>query len=288
MTRRRHTLVEAPDAMLRRLEAAVGSDQRAAVSTRRGQRGCAASIVGFLLLLVAWVVVGNVAPPVVQQWMGRLLVCSALAGLVVTLGFHVHGWLWNVDDRKLQTALRLVRLLRADLPSREKARLELDFRGFTRGRRVKRTGGFFSSRKKVTYEHTWLRFEATLADRSVLRLQMTDRVDRKSKSKRKYTQRREKMTTEIDVAVRPGKSYGDVAAAAAARLARRAKPPYIRAETPEARGRTLRAHFVGQKTSRTMGRRGHTSGELGSSFDARDLVNALRWTYAGLAPGKKR
>ena len=80
-------------------------------------------------------------------------------------------WFWkrryDIEDRKLQAVVRVLKVLRADVPAQGKLGVNVDFRGYRRGGTVvKKEGGFFSSVKSKRYRHDWLQIQAPLLDGS--------------------------------------------------------------------------------------------------------------------------
>jgi hypothetical protein len=136
----------------------------------------------------------------------------------------------DLDDRKLDTALKLLRILRADIPKDASVALTLDPRMYSDG------GTVVSRKGSITkYRHPWLELTAPLADGNVVTLGLTDRVKRKDKTKRKKSIHLEWWRSDLDVTLKLAKRYGD-ASSAAQRLRARAAPPTLKLVTVAEQG----------------------------------------------------
>jgi hypothetical protein len=123
---------------------------------------------------------------------------GALAGLLLVF-FVVSAYRYrrlDIEDRKLQTVMRLLKVLRADIPRGQRVALTVDLRRYTAGERVKNA-------RVTRYRHRWLELRTTLADGNTVTLQTTDRV--KEKSKRKGT--RALAHSEVGIGVHFAKRY---------------------------------------------------------------------------------
>ncbi len=122
-----------------------------------------------------------------------------LAGGVLLVVFAVQAFRFHrldIEDRKLQAVMRVLKVLRADIPRDQRVALTVDLRRFTAGERVK-TGNV------TRYQHRWLDLTTTLADGNTISLGVVDRV--KQKSKRRGT--REMAHSDVRIAVRFAKRY---------------------------------------------------------------------------------
>lgn len=123
--------------------------------------------------------------------------------LVLTFAFLISAIRFrrlDVEDRKLQAVLRVLKVLRADIPRDQRVALTVDLRPYKAGERVKKG--------RVThYRHSWLQLSTTLADGNAITLEASDRV--KEKSKRKGT--RTLTHSEVRIAVRFAKRYRPIA-----------------------------------------------------------------------------
>jgi len=123
---------------------------------------------------------------------------AMVAGLLMVF-FVVSAYRYHrldIEDRKLQTVLRVLKVLRADIPRAQRVALTVDLRAFTAGART-RNG------RVTRYQHHWLDLTTTLADGNTIALGVTDRV--KQKSKRKRT--RQISHSEVSIGVRFAKRY---------------------------------------------------------------------------------
>lgn len=279
---RRYTLRETPDALLRRLQAAVCTDDRAEVMGRRARKSCLVGGVGLIILifvsmflLAAW--------PAGAPWIGRFLLLWLVGFTVATLFFFSLSAGRDLDDNKLGALIKLVGMLRADVPYDQPLLVEVDFRSYRKGRGRRVTGfwrSFFGGQRIYAYQHEWLRLEARFADGTALSLRASDSVKRKEKDKRKRPTRvGERMRGAIELHLRLGKQYGD-AVDAASRIVARGNPQSLTRTAAEGRGRNLRVAF---RTG--VWRRQQTgSGTSPTPQDGETMLRALRSTYAALAP----
>ena len=141
--------------------------------------------VGCAVLTIA---LGAVVGPVAAAPAGALLVACAIAAV----RFHR----LDIEDRKLQAVLRVLKVLRADIPRDQRVALTVDLRRYTAGAKVK-------NGRVTRYRHPWLQLTTTLADGNAITLEASDRV--KEKSKRKTT--RTLAHSEVRIAVRFAKRY---------------------------------------------------------------------------------
>jgi hypothetical protein len=257
------------DILLRQLEAADRSDHEAERKAKRF--GC----MGALLL-----VLGVISLPF-SAGVPELLILTAIlvpAG-IVSLVFRAKAAKFDLDDRKLDAALRLLRVLRTDIPANEVIELGVDFRDYRQGGRLlNKDGGVFSSTKVYEYEHAWLALSARLADGNVVSLAVTDEISRKEKSKRKYTKVRERTSSDVSLSIKLRE--GD-APSVRARLS--GAPPGLALKRLVGEGPHFRASFVGGQALSTSGRGSSSQGEL---LGADALLGALLWVYGGIAPAK--
>jgi len=191
----------------------------------------------------------------------------------------------DLDDRKLDTALKLLRILRADIPKGAAVALTLDPRMYKDGGTVvARTGSI------TKYRHPWLELSAPLADGNVVTLGLTDRVKRKDKVKRKRSVHLEWWRSDLDIGLRLAKRYGD-ASDAALRLRDRAAPPPLRVVTvTEQRTRARRTGRAGRLWARlrTPVRPPAAESDPAGLANGDTLLAALRWAYGSLAPARGR
>jgi hypothetical protein len=134
---------------------------------------------------------------VVMGVFGALVVGVPAAVLLVVfavLAFRYHRL--DIEDRKLQAVMRVLKMLRADIPRDQRVALTVDLRPYSAGQRVK-TG------MVTRYEHRWLDLTTTLADGNTLSLGVIDRI--KEKRKRKGTRRVDH--SDVRIAVRFAKRY---------------------------------------------------------------------------------
>ncbi len=266
-----YTFKGTADVLVRQLEAAERRDNEAEVKAKR--YGCTTAFCFVFGIVLSFVAIGFpllllLGPPLV------------VAGIVFAVKYSREKK-HDLDDRKLEAALRVVQVLRTDIPAQEEVDLRLDFRDYrVGGRLVEKQGGWFSSLKVYEYEHAWLDFSARLADGNVVGVAVTDEVTRKEKSKRKYTKVRERVSSDIALSLklREG-SAEDVRARVSG------APRGLAIRRLDARGARLTAVLRGGQALTQKGRTG--SSTTGEPLGADTLLGALLWVYAGIAPPGK-
>lgn len=266
-----YSLKGTADVLLRQLEAADRSDADAEKRARKF--GCT----GALLL-----VLGLIGLPVSAAFPPLLVLAGLL--IVVAIVFLVKrakAKKFDLDDRKLDAALRLLRVLKTDIPKDETIELNLDFRDYrVGGKLLNKEGGMFSGLKVYDYEHAWISLTARLADGNVVTMAVTDEITRKEKSKRKYTKVRERTSSDLSLLIKLRE--GD---APSVRSRLNGQPPGLKIKRLVGEGPHFRAAFTGGQTLSTSGRSSSTSGE---PLGADALLGALLWVYGGIAPAATR
>jgi hypothetical protein len=256
--------------VLARLERAAASDKTAErLKSRWTGFGCAG-----IGLLVAGIFAGNAWAPLF------LLVLLGLVLAVVGFVKAARHARFDLDDRKLAAARRLLALLRADIPAEWPVALEVDFRPYDKTEPLEKSGGRFGP-KAFRYEQRWLQLRANLADGTAVVATLTDRVSRKAKPKRKRTKVSERYVTLASLGLRLDKRYGD-AGAVASRLAGTSPDPSWRVRFCRGRGRVLKA-TLSTPPGRRVRNRGTTESGMDAVGNADTLLRSLRWIYAGLA-----
>ena len=145
-----------------------------------------------------WLAVACLAVTILAMGVFGALIVGVPAALLLVvftvLAFRYHRL--DIEDRKLQTVMRVLKMLRADIPREQRVALTVDLRPFTAGARQK-------DGRVTRYQHRWLDLTTTLADGNTISLGVIDRV--KQKSKRKGT--RTLAHSDVRIAVRFAKRY---------------------------------------------------------------------------------
>jgi hypothetical protein len=140
----------------------------------------------------------------------HLAVAAAAVGLAVATGFRWRAYRrLDIDDRKLQTVLRVLKILRADIPRTERVHLSVDLRDYEAT--ASKPGPI------AVFTDAWFRLTTRLADGNVVTLMLTDRIKRKTKRKGRL---RFGARSQIRVAVRLAKQYRPAASIASRLQAR--------------------------------------------------------------------
>jgi hypothetical protein len=266
-----HELKGTADVLLRQLEAA---ERRDDVAEKQAKRyGC---------LMAACIVFGVISLPVSAAFPPLLLLAAALLVGAVVFGVkRAKEKAFDLDDHKLETALRVLRILRTDIPAQEVVTLKLDFRDYRAGGRlVTKEGGWFSSLKVYDYEHAWFDLDLRLADGNVVSIAVRQEITRKEKSKRKYTKVRERVSSDVLLGV---KLREGTAEDVRARLA--GAPPGLAVRRLDGQGAHLRVALTGGEALTQKGRFGAST--TGTPLGADALLGALLWVYGAVAPPAK-
>lgn len=272
MLRNDYRHAERADVLLPLFERVHQEDEAA---ERRSARGRNFAIGSGVAWFVSMFVAGFIHP---MLFVGSgLLLLGVVAGGVYWYIHQRH----DLDDRKVATVLRLLRVLRADVPATQKLLVHIDHRSYRKGGTLlekSNAGGV----RFFRYEHPWLGLRARLADGSTVALAITDRVRRKEKPKRKYTKVAEHTVSRVTVAVRLARRYGD-AAVVAERLRGRALGERFELRQVVGRGRVVKATFVTPVAASFTNRSGTQTSGVEALGSGDTLLLALRWIYGGLA-----
>jgi len=216
------------------------------------------------------------------------LTVLALVVIVLGVGLGVLGLVmasrkrrFDLDDRKLGAARRVISVLQADIPVSWPLGLTLDLRPYTEaGPPVEDCG---DARRR--WEQTWLELRSNLADGCSVVALLRDEVSRKEKSKRKGTRVVERFASEATIRLRLARQYGE-AEALVARL--QSTPPVHGWSIRSCRGqgRALWLTVATPPGSRTT-YRGSTGGDTSSLADGDTLLQALHWVYGAIGAGRR-
>ncbi|MBI5596219.1 MAG: hypothetical protein HY928_09050 [Elusimicrobia bacterium] len=278
----RHTLEGTKGILLLRFRTAIAQDKAAEKSYSRQWK---------IAVLLALLAVG-LGLSLTGRWATKhrhrraRAVVAAIAG-ASALGF-LGAWVkaaieksHDLDDAKLAALKRFLEVAGTDMPKDAPLSVDVDFRGYKDGGTVVgKEGGLFSSIKTYRYRHDWLSLSGSFADGNRFRLQVTDRVTRKEKSKRKYTKVRESRHSRVRLVLSVKDRWGGAAGAAAAAAAGKVGPH--RPARVSARGRILVADWNAGLSKTMTGRYGSTTGNADGRVTADDLLGSLVWTYAAL------
>ena len=274
-----HRLSEPADLLLARLEDAATRDERAEKNVKIG---CGA--------LIALVIGGFFGLAALADRTGTNLVFLGMLAVVPVIVFIVRETGHDVDDRKLSAATELVRTLRADVPAAQNIQLEIDFREYTKSG-TKVTDPAQPKVKGVTiekYQQKWLEVRTTLADGTQIDATITDRISRKSKPKRKYTKVKETFVSDVALALRLDKRYGE-GEAIAERMIRGPELDNCEERARTGKGRNLYVAVRTPSGVRVNSRRSptqfHSVERLGSG---RTVLALLSWVYDGIARGARK
>jgi len=263
-----------PTQVLSQLEAARSQDLQA---ERKGFNfGCAAAI----LLLVGIV---SFAASEEFKWLipvGIVCLVACVASFVWAARAQAH----NLEDERILAPLRLLQILRTDLPPDRPIRLKVDFRDYpNRDFQVARQGGLRSG-QQTTYRQSWLELQARLADGGRLRLEVTRQAQRLDywKTGGGKTRRRFKDKVQDRVALQlqvPGLDLADLVA-----NLRPGLPLGLTGRTMQVQGDTVRMEVLTPRARRNV--RLNLEAEHLATGDR--LLALLAWTYQGVGRLRSR
>lgn len=265
--------------LLRRFEEAQASDADA--EKRIKKAGCT----GGLLLVGGFF--GFFPAAWAADLAGPAVFAVPVAAIVAAIVFFVKAVKlskFDLDNRKVDCVVRLLRMLRADTPRDADLTLELDLRPYKDGgQKLDEEGGGFGNPKRIRYQHAWLTLSGSLADGTRYKLGVTENVARKEKPKRKgrvKVKEQTRGTIQLQLRLKASR-YGD-AAVIAQQLQQLAPRPPLALREVKGSGPSLMASFVTAPHVKITARRG--SGETGEenliSSDA--LLAAMLWAYDGI------
>ncbi len=177
-----HEFEGTPGELIARLELAQQEDRKA--ERRGGVFGCG----GALLFFLGVGLLGLSTDISWLAWPGAF----CLVGAVVCIPLFFRADSQDLEDLRYLEPLRLLRVLRTDLPADRPLRLKIDFRDYPwREFQVTRTpeGG---GRTRLTYRQPWLDFQGRLADGARFCLEVVRKAERLEsyKTRRGKTRRR--------------------------------------------------------------------------------------------------
>ena len=143
-----------------------------------------------LSLFIAFISIFLIAP------FPPMAILTVLAGITFVIGLiiYIAEVKKDMDNRKLDLAINLVQVVQEDIPPDTNISLFIDFGAYNKnGKLLSKEGGLMSSIKTLNYEHPWFKCAGVLYDGNKFELDITQYVDRREKSKRKYTKVKEKI-----------------------------------------------------------------------------------------------
>jgi hypothetical protein len=264
--------------ILGRLEEAQASDGLAEKQTKRYSNwfvGCLVfGLIGWLPLAFVGTALDTSTP--------ILLSPLSLVAAVVFRVLQVLARRHDVDDRRLETAARLLRMLGADTAEGASAELKLDLRGYLKaGRLVEKQGGFFSSVKTWKSSFPWLQLTGALVDGTRYQIGVVDTIGRKTKSKRKYKKVKERFRSQIVLKLRLRPRAGAVEPIVAALEAAEPPSPLSRVAV-KGSGQLLEVRLATPPAVQTKGRYRTTPADPARLVSGDQLLSALLWTWDGI------
>jgi hypothetical protein len=270
--------------LLRQLEQAQADDAVAESKIKKlGGAGCALVVAALIGIFVCLSFIESGTTALVFLIPGLLVV----AGIVffVKMGKLMK---YDLDNRKVECAVGLLRMLRADTPVQSDVELDLDLREYAEGGKLVDDRTEAGEVKVHRYQHPWLSLRGALADGTRYQLGVVETIHKKEKRKRKgrvKTKERTSGAVQLQLRPKPGK-YGEQEAILAALQQAPPQAP-LSLKGVRAAGPRIVASFATGQHVKITARRG--SGEQGEEnivkVDA--LLSALLWAYDGLGRSAK-
>jgi hypothetical protein len=203
---------------------------------------------------------------------GLVVGFGVLAG---TIGLAIVGNLLfgknDVDDRKLALPSDLLDTLRPELKPARPVHIAIDFRAYDRAAGKRQGSGAF--------EHPrWLQVELPLLDGTRARLEVSTRVKRKEREKRKYTKVKDKIVDEIRVELRAPRELSPPAD-----VQTRFNVPGMRIKDARVSGRAARFVFECGPAITLSLRASWWWKDIESLVDSQKLLGALVFAYKATA-----
>jgi hypothetical protein len=264
--------------LLRQLEQAQANDAVAESRIKKlGGAGCGLSLAAIIGIFVCFSMVDSGTTALVFGVPALLLAGGVF--FLVKMGKLMQ---YDLDNRKLDCAVGLLRMLRADTPIQSDVELDLDLREYKdAGEPVEdrmEEGGVRAQR----FDHAWLSLRGALADGTRYQLSVAETIDKKEKPKRKRNKIKERTTGNVQLQLRlKAGRYGEPDAILETLRQTPPRPP-LRLKNLRAAGPRIVASFVTGQHVKISARR--NSGEQGEEnivkVDA--LLQAMLWAYDGL------
>lgn len=144
---------------------------------RAGTVGCTTALLGLGLLLLSTALV-----PLAPLFAGAAALLL-LTALISGIRRFVHKRL-NLENRRYELVSRLLELLRADIAPSEPLTLELDLRPDTHAAKFHREGETRTGWKVKHYLDPWLSLQGRLLDGTHFHVELTERVEERSRWKK--------------------------------------------------------------------------------------------------------
>lgn len=208
-------------------------------------------------------------------------VAGILAALAVGVALFVRWRVYrrrDLDNRKIASMQRLLRVLGADIRRDEPVHVTLDLRPYTVVPPLSKEG------RISRYRQRWLLLAVRLADDNVLRLAVSDRIKRKQKRKRVV----EKGLSTIALSLRLAERYRPIAPIAAALRADVPPGGLLLSQRQVTSGaREGAPHPQGAATLRVGLRTLATTRAPIALADGDALLRAIRWAYTAIAAARR-
>jgi hypothetical protein len=190
----------------------------------------------------------------------------------------------DVDDRKLDAALRVFEVIGPELKATRKAAVWIDFKGADRTKPISNDTSFFNATgTKVFKKPEWLRLRFTLLDGTALRVTASTTIKRKQRAKRKYTKVKDKVSDELIVQVK-APAGSQLSATAAEELAKRfVGRQGMSLKSVRIKPRVAQLVFRTVPAQRTRARAGWSGFQLDRLLDGPKVLDAVIFSYKATA-----
>lgn len=110
----------------------------------------------------------------------------------------------DLENRRIEAALELFRVIGQDIQAKTPCSLDLDFQGYKKHGKLlnKKSQGLFGSLRQFEYADSWMAARGKLHDGNSFSLEIEQSIKLKQKSKRKYTKVNEAISEKVKLAIR--------------------------------------------------------------------------------------
>jgi hypothetical protein len=197
---------------------------------------------------------------------------------------------FDLDDRKLAAVTQFLKIVSSDTGKDSPLKVIIDFRDYRTGGELlnqnKEGGGLFSYGVTIyKYAHRWFKIGGALLDGNRYEPEVTDRVTRKEKPKRKYTKVKERVASVLTLKLHFREDrYGNPQSVATA-LQQLQPPSGLGIKALNARGKNLSVVLAAPEMVTVRGRYGTDLTQPGLEVTGNTLLQVMLWAYDGIARG---
>jgi len=187
----------------------------------------------------------------------------------------------DLDNRKLDTALKFVEMMGQDVPDNANMAIFVDFGDYqSAGKLLSKEGGMMSV-KEMSYEHPWFKCTGALYDGNRFEMEVVQCIKRKEKRKRKYTKVKEKIVEKATLSLKLNPRIYPSPETVAQQVTTGQLPQGFIVNRSLGRNRVLKIAAATPPAVIVNGRYG-VSGDYDNLFDGDKLLGLVIDAYSGL------